>query len=173
MILSNDIIELRAPEPSDLDLLFILENEQTRAECAFTTAPASRNQIWKYLDSYDSDIYSTRQLRLVIVDKSTGQPAGVIDLSDYEPRDRRAFVGISILEPLRGHGLGKAALSLLCDYAAETLGMHQLSAQIAVDNTASRRLFEACGFKTCGRLRSWIRRGPHYIDALICQRLFV
>ncbi|MDE6436834.1 MAG: GNAT family N-acetyltransferase, partial [Muribaculaceae bacterium] len=66
MILSNDIIELRAPEPSDLDLLFILENEQTRAECAFTTAPASRNQIWKYLDSYDSDIYSTRQLRLVI-----------------------------------------------------------------------------------------------------------
>lgn len=173
MILSNEIVELRAPEPSDLDLLFILENEQARAESSFTTAPASRNQIWKYIDSYDTDIYSTRELRLIIIDKADGKAVGVIDLSDYEPRDHRAFVGISILEPMRGRGFGRAALSLLCNYAAETLGMHQLSAQIAVDNAASRRLFESCGFKTCGRMRSWLRRGPHYIDAFLCQRLFV
>lgn len=172
MTLSNDFIELRAPEPADLDLLYILENEQARSECAFTTAPASRNQIWKYIECYNSDIFSTRELRLVITAKTDGKAVGVIDLSDYEPRDRRAFVGISILEPFRGIGYGHDALSLLCEYAAETLGMHQLAAQIAVDNTASRRLFESCGFKTCGRLRSWLRRGHHYIDALLCQRLF-
>lgn len=173
MTLSNDIIELRAPEGADLDFLYILENEQARSECAFTTAPASRNQIWKYLESYNSDIFSTRELRLIIIEKATGEAIGAIDLCDYEPRDRRAFVGISIIETRRGQGFGRAALSLLCDYAAQTLGIHQLAAQIAVDNAPSRRLFETCGFKTCGRLRSWLRRGPHYIDALLCQRLFV
>ena len=50
--------------------------------------------------------------------------------------------------------------------------MHQLAAQIACDNEASRRLFDRCGFKPCGMLRSWLRRGRHYADAIIVQRLF-
>lgn len=173
MILSNETIQLRAPEPDDLDMLYILENDSCRAETSFATAPASRSQIWQFIQSYNGDIYAARQLRFIIVERSSGKAIGAIDLSDYEPRDRRAFIGISIIEPFRRKGYGRAALNLLCDYAAETLGMHQLCAQIAVDNMPSRALFESCAFKTCGRLRSWIRRGPHYTDALICQRLFV
>ncbi|MDE6134262.1 MAG: GNAT family N-acetyltransferase [Muribaculaceae bacterium] len=173
MKLSNDLVELRAPEPDDLDLIYILENESLRSESSFATAPASRNQIWHYLESYDADIYSARQLRFIIVDRSSGQTAGTIDICDYEPRDRRAFVGISIAPGLRRRGLGRAALEVLCGYASETIGLHQLAAQVAVDNEASLRLFAGCGFRTCGKLRSWIRRGPHYTDVLLLQRLFV
>ncbi len=76
-----------------------------------------------------------------------------------------------IKQPL-GKGMGTKALDLLCSYASEVLGMHQLAAQIACDNEASRRLFDRCGFKPCGMLRSWLRRGRHYADAIIVQRLF-
>ena len=50
--------------------------------------------------------------------------------------------------------------------------MHQLAAVVAVDNAPSIALFKSCGFKSTGRLRSWIRRGRTYADALIFQRLF-
>ncbi len=76
------------------------------------------------------------------------------------------------MESERGKGMGTKALDLLCSYASEVLGMHQLAAQIACDNEASRRLFDRCGFKPCGMLRSWLRRGRHYADAIIVQRLF-
>ena len=51
--------------------------------------------------------------------------------------------------------------------------MHQLAAVVSVDNAASRALFDAAGYRTAGRLRSWVRRGRSYIDVLLYQRLFL
>ena len=172
MTISDNFILLRAPEPGDVDMLYFLENATALSEAGFTTAPLSRFELSKYIEGYRADIYSERQLRLIIVDRATSEAVGALDITDYEPRDRRAFVGIAILEGRRGQGFGKAALSLACGYAAEVLGIHQLAAQIAYDNEASQRLFERCGFKTCGSLRSWLRRGRHYTDALLYQRIF-
>ncbi len=172
MTISDSKILLRAPEPADLDTLFLLENATPLAEAGFATAPLSRFELSRYIESYSADIYSERQLRLMIVDRDSGRTVGAIDITDYEPRDRRGFVGIAILETERAKGFATAALSLLCGYASQVLGMHQLAAQIAYDNEASRRLFERCGFKTCGSMRRWIRRGRSYADALLYQRIF-
>lgn len=172
MTISDTTVLLRAPEPSDLDTLYMLENASALAESGFTTAPLSRFELSEYIRGYRGDIYSERQLRLMIVDRASGETVGAVDITDYEPRDRRGFVGIAILESHRRRGLGTAALTLACGYAAEVLGMHQLAAQTAYDNEASRRLFERCGFKTCGSMRSWLRRGRHYADALLYQRIF-
>jgi len=172
MTISDSKVLFRAPEPSDVDFLYLLENASARSEAGFCTAPLSRYQLSEYINNYKADIYSERQLRFIIESVDTGQPVGVIDISDYDPRDRRGFVGIAICGLERSKGYGTAALTLLCGYAAEVLGMHQLVAQIAVDNESSRRLFGRCGFKTCGSLRSWLRRGRHYTDALLYQRIF-
>ncbi len=172
MNLSDNLITLRAVEPTDLDALFILENDPAAAESGFTTAPPSRRQLWEYIETYDADIHRAGQLRLMIVDNASGEVVGAVDLSDYVVRDRRAFVGIVVKESCRRKGFGRAALGLLCRYAGETLGLHSLAAQIAVDNAASRAVFEAAGFRTCGCMRSWLRRGKHYADVLIYQKLF-
>ncbi len=172
MKIANPMILLRAVEPDDLDTLYMLENATERSEAGFTSAPCSRFELKHYIDSYSSDIFAVRELRLMIEARDTGRTVGVIDISDFEPRDRRGFVGIAIIESERRRGFGRAALGLLCDYASEVLGMHQLVAQIASDNDASVALFTSCGFRTCGSLRSWIRRGRHYCDALIFQRIF-
>lgn len=172
MTVSDSTVLFRAPEPADVDFLYLLENASGRSEAGFTTAPLSRFQIAEYINNYKADLYGERQLRFIIVSVASGQPVGAIDIADYDPRDRRGFVGIAICEQERAKGYGTAALRLLCGYAAEVLGMHQLVAQVAVDNEPSRGLFARCGFKTCGSMRSWIRRGRHYTDALLFQRIF-
>lgn len=162
-------VTLRAVEPSDLDFLFLLESADS-GEGAFASAPVSRQMLWQYIESYDADIYASRQLRLVV--ECDGVAAGAVDIYDFDPRNRRGFVGIAVSEGMRGRGIGRAALEELCAYASSDLGIHQLAAVVAVDNDASRALFASCGFKGCGRLRSWVRRGRQYADAIIFQRLF-
>lgn len=172
MKLTSERLILRAPEPDDVDFLYILENDESMAESGFTTAPVSRYMLDDYLRHYNADIYAERQLRLVVVLKESGERIGFVDLCDFSPRDRRAFVSIALLERFRDKGYGTEALCLACEYARETLGMHQLAAQVAYDNEASRVMFGKCGFRTCGSMRSWLRRGPHYVDALLYQLLF-
>lgn len=168
--LSSGHVSLRAPEPSDLDFLYCLENQPDSFTTGWTNAPVSRQMLWDYLQAYSADIYSTRQLRLIICADTTA--VGVVDLAEYDPANERAFVGIAILPQYQGNGYAKEALNLLMDYASTTLGMHQLCAIVAVDNEASRGLFLDAGFRSAGKLRSWLRRGRQYTDALLLQKLF-
>ena len=127
----------------------------------------------QYIENYNADIYAEKQLRLVIVENESGSAVGTIDISDFDARDRRGFVGIALVARYRGMGYASEALGLLTDFAARTIGMHQLAAVVAVDNEASRALFEAAGYSTAGRLRSWLRVGRSYVDVLLYQRLFM
>lgn len=171
-MIENERIILRAVEPADLDALYIQENDPSKAESSFTTAPLSRSQLWEYVNNYSADIFADKQLRLMVVRRSDGATIGSADVSDFDARDRRGFVGIFISGPFRRQGYASDALALLSDYCRDTIGMHQLAAVVAADNEASRSLFAKAGFKTCGRLQSWIRRGRHYADAIVYQLLF-
>lgn len=172
MLLSGNKIQLRAVEPQDLDTLYIFENDSTKTESSFASAPLSRNMLWEYVKSYSADIFAERQLRLMIVRREDNAVIGTVDITDYDPRDRRGFVGIYITEQARRHGYALEALNMIAAHARDVIGMHQLAAVVGADNEASRSLFLAAGFKTCGRLRSWIRRGRHYDDAIMYQLLF-
>lgn len=170
--MNNDSLFLRAPEPADVDMLYLLENERDAADTALHPAPLSRLQLHDYIATYDADIYSARQLRLIVVRGDDGQAIGAVDLYDFDARNRRAFVGIGLLPQYRGRGAGHEALQLLCRYAAETLGIHSLAALVVADNEASTALFKGAGFTVTGRLRSWHRRGNSYADVFMMQRLF-
>lgn len=172
MILTGKRLRLRAPEPDDIDFLYILENSDSAEGSGFVAAPVSRSMLHNYIDTYNADINSDGQLRLVIEDIATGRAIGTADISDYDRRDRRGFVGIIITEGFRQQGYATEALDMLCQYAESTLGMHQLAAIVALDNEASKALFTACSFKPAGRLRSWLRRRRSYADAIMFQRLF-
>lgn len=173
-LLSDDKIILRAPEPSDIDLMLEWENDSAAWRDGSTTAPFSRDLIERYVLTYDPDIYSSRQLRMLVVKKDGNLPVGSVDLTDFDPHNRRAEAGIYIDASYRRNGYGRRALDLLSGYASQFLGLHQLWAEVAVDNTPSVELFRAAGFKTCGRLRSWLRRSTQsYVDVYLLQRLFV
>lgn len=163
-------ITLRAPEPGDVDAMYLLENDPQLWNDGVTFAPLSRKQLWDYVDTYDGNIFATGQLRLVIETVADGRFAGVIDLYEFDRVNRRAYVGITVVKSMRGHGVGSAAVRQLCSYAADMLDMNQLAAVVREDNVPSVRLFKSSGFEVTGHFPGWIKRGGTWVDALHLQR---
>lgn len=171
-MITDTLICLRAVEPSDIHLLYDIENDNAPADLSPYPAPVSRYMIEQYIAAYTADFNDAGELRLIIARADDGLGIGTLDITDYDRRNRHAYVGIAVLPQYRRQGFAFEALSLLCSVARDRFGLHQLAAIVAADNDPSMRLFRKAGFKSCGRLRSWISRAATYADAIIFQRLF-
>lgn len=169
--LSGPDVRLRALEPEDLEFIYQVENDPSHWVVSDFSVPYSRFAIRKYLADVRNDLFADRQLRLVIVEQSTGASVGLIDLFGYEPMHARAEVGFVVRADYRRRGYATQALRLLCDYAFRFLPLHQLTACVLVDNEASRYVFRACGFSECGVLRQWWRVEGEYKDVVSLQLL--
>lgn len=172
---SAPLVNLRALEPDDIDLLYMWENDPATWDAGGTLAPYSRQQLTDYVMGYDGDIFAARQLRLMIdytAPDGNVHTVGTVDLFDFDPANSRAGVGILVIPGYQRRGIATEALHQLAGYCRTRLSMHQLHAVTAIDNTASRRTFERAGFTPSGRLRSWLRHTEHrYIDAFIYQKM--
>jgi diamine N-acetyltransferase len=163
-------ISLRALEPDDLDFLYELENNPAVWEVSGTTTPYSRHTLQRYLENSHRDIYEVKQLRLTVSD-SRNKAKGFIDLFDFDPRHRRAGLGIVILEEEdRNKGIGSEAISLLCEYAFSILDLHQVYAHVLEDNKASIHVFQKLGFENTGIRREWILSGGRFKNELLYQK---
>ena len=170
-LLHDGVIGLRALEPTDLDVLYQWENDTTLWTVTDTVAPYSRQVLWQYLENYTADIYKSHELRLMAVMEDTGEPVGIVDLMNYSSLNNRAEMGLLIASAHRGKGYGERALALLLDYARNHIGLRQLYAYVAADNATCLHLLHEGGFSTVGTLRQWRRRGVHYHDVVMLQRL--
>ena len=170
-LLENETIRLRATEPEDLELLYKWENDTEQWYLGSTTVPFSRYTLKRYLENSDQDIFTDRQLRLMIVLKEEGRAIGTIDLYELDPRHMRAAVGILIDEKERNKSYGFQSLKILEQYAFRFLHLKQLYAFIPITNSASKYLFEKAGYKSVGVLKSWIKGNGHYMDVIVVQRI--
>ena len=66
MYLHSDILRLRAPELSDLDFLFHIENDTRLWVVSACKTPYSRYLLQQYIETNAHDIYADRQVRLMI-----------------------------------------------------------------------------------------------------------
>ena len=161
-------ISLRAIEPSDIDRLYLWENDPEMLGCGISSAPYSRHQLWEYVNNYDADPLHCGQLRLMIT--ADGEAVGSIDLYDIDTRNSRASVGIMISAAHRQKGFAAKALSLIIAYVRDTLHLHQLTATVSADNNPSIRLFTRAGFSHTATLRQWIQKKTGiFVDACIFQ----
>jgi diamine N-acetyltransferase len=157
MKLENDTIRLRAVEPSDLDLLYLWENDPEVWTVGDTITPYSRFDIEKYIFS-EGDIFANRQLRLMIdcKDDDSYRTVGTVDLFDFNPVHGRAGVGLLIYSSdNRGKGYASASLELVIQYAFTILNISVLYCNIAAGNPKSINCFEKAGFERCGLKRCW------------------
>ncbi|TRW23562.1 GNAT family N-acetyltransferase [Flavobacterium zepuense] len=168
--LTGNTIYLRALEPEDLDFIYRIENNEAMWHVSNTQTPYSRFLIRQYLENAHQDIYEAKQLRLTICDKASTATVGLIDLFDFDPANQRAGVGIIIEQDQdRNKGFGKEALSLLINYAFTKLQLHQLYANIHLDNVASTTLFTNFGFQLIGIKKDWNRQHNQYHDEALYQ----
>lgn len=163
---------LRAPEPSDIDLIFRWENDTRIWHLGNTLTPYSRFAIEQFVLNTDNDIFASKQLRLMIDWHSAGTDiitVGTIDLFDFDPHNKRAGVGILIDESSRRQGFAFEAINLLIEYCFKTLNLHQLYCNIEQSNIESISLFEKAGFTSCGVKREWLLREGKWTDELMFQ----
>ncbi|MDR1557224.1 MAG: GNAT family N-acetyltransferase [Tannerellaceae bacterium] len=170
-LLRNDNLRLRLLEPEDLDLLYAWENDSSLWTSGSTVSPYSRYTLKEYLAESHLNIYEVRQLRLMIELLAPGTAAGLADLYDFDPHNRKAAVGILLDPRHQGKGIATQALNLLADYAFSFLKLHQLYAYIPVGNKPSEALFRRCGFSISGTLSDWISIDKGFSDVLFVQRI--
>ena len=145
------MLRLRKLEPTDLPFLYQWENDASAWADGANHNPLSQQDLRNYIESTTGDIYRDGQLRLIIEDEAT---FGCIDLFDFDPRNRRAAIGMYIAPEHRGKGVGKEALRLLEQYAFGHLNLRVLYAVIATKNIACTTLYRNTGY-TSSPLPSW------------------
>jgi diamine N-acetyltransferase len=168
--LHGQSIFLRALEPEDLEFIYAVENNENIWEVSSTQTPYSKFLISRYLENSHQDIYESKQLRLAICKKESFDPIGLIDLFDFDPKNKRAGIGIIIQNDFdKQNGYGKEALSLLINYAFHQLQLHQLFANIGAENVASLALFATFGFEKIGIKKDWNYTHNAFHDEILFQ----
>ena len=167
--LQGEHINLRALEPEDLSFLFQIENNEEFWEVSHTQTPFSKFILTQYLENAHLDIYEAKQLRLVIEEKQTLIPVGMIDLFNFNPQHKRAGIGILVHPNYQKNGYALDALQSLITYCFKHLHLHQLYANISVDNTRSLQLFKKCNFIEIGIKKDWIFSNGTFKDEILFQ----
>lgn len=161
---------LRALEPEDLEFIYAVENNENIWEVSNTITPYSKFLIRQYLENAHQDIYEAKQLRLAICKTNTSEAIGLIDLFDFDAKNKRAGIGIIIQNEIdRNSGFGKEALGLMIDYSFQQLQLHQLYANIGTENKASLSLFTTFGFEKIGVKKDWNFTNNGFLDEAVFQ----
>jgi phosphinothricin acetyltransferase len=160
---SSEITTRRA-EPRDVPAIVAIYNQGIAERIAtFETRPR-----------VDSDIMPSLQSRFPIV--VVEDPHGVVAFAStslYRSRDCYAGIAEFSVYVERGHrrlGLGRVTLQALMD-AAERDGFWKLVSRIFVENTPSRELCRALGFREVGICRRHGKLDGVWRDVVIVARL--
>lgn len=164
------LVKLRAIEPEDLDILYGIENDMSLWNDSITSVPYSRYMLYDYIANTRNDIYTDRQVRMMI-ENNKCEVVGIVDLINFDPKHLRAEIGIVIKRDFRNLGYAQSAINKIKEYSLNILHLHQLYACIDKENVQSLNLFERCGFICTNELNDWLFDGKKYHKALLMQFL--
>ncbi len=164
-------VTLRAVEPSDIDYLYEWENDTDVWGVSGTTSPFSHYTLSLFIEAQREDIFTSKQMRLMICDTITKKSVGAVDIFEFDPLNHRAGVGIMTAPAFRGYGYAKDALLTLESYASQYLRVHQLWCNILEDNQASINLFTSIGYNGIGTKRDWVITSKGYKDEIMFQKI--
>ena len=104
-----------------------------------------------------------------MIEDTSKELVGAVDLIDFNPTSHRAEVGIVISEEKRGRRYATQTLQLVKQYAQEVLNLHQLYAYVFTDNSAACRLFKNAGFNIIAEISDWEYRNGKYKSVYLFQ----
>lgn len=169
MFIKGKIVSLRAVEPNDVNLLYQWENEMQLWQVSCTQIPFSKFIFEEFINA-SQDIYTSKQLRVMICNAENTTTLGCIDLYEYEPQHSRCGVGLYIHNSHRGKGYASEAVSLIVQYCFNILFLNQLHTTVNSNNIESLKVFEKNGFEKVGTLKEWQKiKANEYQDVFLMQ----
>lgn len=161
---------LRAIEPEDLDLMYVVENDPMVCRYSSTSVPVSRYALKEYIAGSQGDLFRDSQVRMTIVDAENGNACGFLDITDLSPVNHRAQVGIVLLPDSQGRGIATEALREASEYSRRQ-GLHQLYAVCVEENQSACSLFLRAGYEKVAILPEWIFQDGEYTDAVLFRKI--
>ena len=152
-------MRLRAPELTDVDFIYRVENHPERLLYGRTGLPYSRELITDYISNYNLTALDSGNVRFILEDTAhgTSNSIGIVDLYNIDFSTRKAFISIYIEEEYRRQGHGTTAVKQAVAFARDNLGLNQIVAVVAEFNIASNALFAHLQFKQIALLPQWSR----------------
>jgi RimJ/RimL family protein N-acetyltransferase len=110
-------------------------------------------------------------LGLAVTDPTRRPFLGHVMLHTVAWRHKRAEIGYWLVPAARGQGIGRTAVSLLVDWAFETLELDRIEITTTPQNEAARALAESLGFVREGVMAARnLERGKR-VDVLLLAKL--
>lgn len=163
MYIYGEKILFRAIEGRDTGLLRGLINDPDTEKMVFGASwPVSESDQQRWIAELRP---RADMLRCIVEDRTTGEALGTVILSDIDQRNGTAELHIKLAAAARGKGYGTDCVRTAVGYAFRVLRLNCVYANILSYNTASRKLFERCGFTLDGILRSRVYKDGQYVDA--------
>ena len=104
---------------------------------------------------------------------AAGAVVGYIQAAEEtEPDFRHAGIDLFLATAAQGRGLGPDAIRALAIHLLDDRGLHRLTIDPALDNTAAIRAYEKVGFRLVGIMRAYQRMPDGvWVDALLMDLL--
>ena len=170
MFLKGNKISIRALEPSDADILYRWENNMSVWPVSYTQLPFSKFMLEEFVHTAHQDIYTNKQLRLMVTENQLNETIGVVDLFDFDPQHERCGLGIYIHEGKRNIGFGSECIELIKKYCFNILHLKQVHVLVNNSNEAGVGLFLKMGFEKQGLKKCWHKTGLNtYEDVWFLQ----
>ena len=153
----------RAASPDDAPMLAQIYNEGIEDRVGtFETRPRSADDVRHWFDGHP-----------IVAVEGDGQVIAFASTSSYRSRDCYAGIAefsVYVARAERGKGAGRVAMQALIE-AAGAAGIWKLVSRIFVENTASRSLMAAMGFREVGVYENHAKLDGRWRDVVIVERL--
>jgi [ribosomal protein S5]-alanine N-acetyltransferase len=169
--LSDEVVRLRLL--ADADLPAIVDAVQDAEIPRFTRVPApyDATDARQFQRAAETGLASGTELVTVIVDAGDQRLLGTVGLHSIDFANRRGSAGYWVAASDRGRGVARRALTLLCRFGFDELGLERIELWIEPANAASLRVAEAVGLQREGLLRSFAEVGGRRRDMLMYSLL--
>ena len=95
----------------------------------------------------------------------------MIDLFDFDSINHRAGIGLVIMNSHRNKGYALESVKLIEDISKKDLQIHQLYANVGMDNKISLNLFKKMGYVEIGIKKDWNYIEGKYKDEVLFQKI--
>jgi RimJ/RimL family protein N-acetyltransferase len=156
-------LRLRRHSAEDLDAIMIQAGDPEMQRWTTVPIPYTRSDAESFLAAIDRAWQEATAVAFAI--EYEGRFAGTVDLRMQE--GHWAEVGYGLTPAARGRGVMTRALRRLLDWGFTDLGLQGAHWRAEIGNVPSRRVAEACGFRTEGAVRGLLLHRGGRVDGWI------
>lgn len=152
--MKGSVVALRALEESDLSLVrgWNFDPEITRYFTSRWPVSVAEQKKW-----FDSQLNVANKKRLIITDKATSQPIGMLGFTDIDHVNKNCEIGITIGDRAYwGQPHAKEAMQLALKFLFAQFNIHLVYLRVMQDNERAIAFFKKCGFTESGVLRDMV-----------------